>query len=202
MSTPTPPAGVIAAVAALRAAFDDLHVMHECDDDCPQDCDLSDYSESAYRYHDEHNFDVREGIEDRASGLVDALEEWLGPNALAQPAQGFIDRGLPTPARPVEVGEWVSEIDGAHVMQIDTAQKSGRVRVVINDGTIYDGDPLTDDPPGAHYAERPEWEKRRLVRAGDDGQVQCCDECGAATDTAVSAEHEHSCSLHPDNFVG
>ena len=77
MSAPTPPATVLAAVAALRAAFDDIHVMHECDQNCLADCDLSDYSESAYRYHDEHNFDVRETIHDRASGLVDALEEWL-----------------------------------------------------------------------------------------------------------------------------
>ncbi|UQX13394.1 hypothetical protein [Candidatus Mycobacterium methanotrophicum] len=78
MSTPNPPAAVVAAVASLRAAFDDIHVMHECDQDCRDDCDLSDYSESAYRSHDEHNFDVREVIHERAEGLVSALEEWLG----------------------------------------------------------------------------------------------------------------------------
>ena len=43
------------ALAALRAAFDDIHVMHECSGDCPPDCDLTDYSESAYRRHDERN---------------------------------------------------------------------------------------------------------------------------------------------------
>lgn len=78
MSAPTPPAAVVAAVGALRAAFDDIHVMHECDQNCPPGCDLSDYSEYAYRYHDEHNFDVRETIHDRAAVLVDALDEWLG----------------------------------------------------------------------------------------------------------------------------
>lgn len=77
VSAPTPPAAVVAAVGALRAAFDDIHVMHECDQNCPEDCDLSDYSESAYRYHDEHNFDVRETVHDRAAALVDALDEWL-----------------------------------------------------------------------------------------------------------------------------
>lgn len=54
-------------------------VMHECDKDCPDDCDLTDYSESACRKHDEHNFDVREVIHERAEGLVGALEEWLNP---------------------------------------------------------------------------------------------------------------------------
>lgn len=42
-------------------------------------------------------------------------------------------------------------MDGAHVVQIDTAESVGRVRVFINDGTVYDGDPETDEPPGAHY---------------------------------------------------
>lgn len=77
MSTPIPPAAVLDAMASLRASFDDIHVMHECSDDCPADCDLSDYSEGAYRRHDERNFDVREEIHARAEGLVAALDEWL-----------------------------------------------------------------------------------------------------------------------------
>lgn len=77
MNAPTPPAAVVTAVAALRVAFDNIHVMHECDQSCPANCDLSDYSESAYRYHDEHNFDAREMIHDRAAALVEAIEEWL-----------------------------------------------------------------------------------------------------------------------------
>lgn len=78
MSAPNPPAAVAAAMTALRAAFDDIHVMHDCDQNCPPDCDLSDYSESALRLHDEHNFDVREVIHERAEGLFAALEDWLG----------------------------------------------------------------------------------------------------------------------------
>ncbi|KMV13870.1 hypothetical protein ACT17_32950 [Mycolicibacterium conceptionense] len=77
MSTPTPPAGVLDALASLRAAFDGIHVMHECRDDCPAGCDLSDYSEAAYRRHDERNFDAREEIHARAEDLVAALDEWL-----------------------------------------------------------------------------------------------------------------------------
>ncbi|MGJ6127030.1 hypothetical protein QN239_31055 [Mycolicibacterium sp. Y3] len=46
---------------------------------------------------------------------------------------------------------WVSELDGARVVQIDTFEGAGRVRVMINDGPVYDGDPQTDEPPGAQY---------------------------------------------------
>lgn len=66
----------------LRAVFGDLHEMHECDQDCPDACEQSDYSESAYRHHDEHNADVREDIELKAGSLVGALETWLGVDAL------------------------------------------------------------------------------------------------------------------------
>ena len=51
----------------------------------------------------------------------------------------------------VTVSGFVSDLDAAHVVQIDTTETTGRVRVFINDGTVYDGDPETDAPPGAHY---------------------------------------------------
>ena len=57
--------------------------MHECDAECPASCDLRDYSEAAYRRHDEHNFDVREDIECSAGQLLAALEAWIGPAAAA-----------------------------------------------------------------------------------------------------------------------
>ncbi|TEA09064.1 hypothetical protein [Mycobacteroides salmoniphilum] len=82
---PLPPAAVIEAVTQLRAAFDDLHEMHDCDENCLEDCELTDYSEAAYRDHDEHNFDVRETIETCADALVRALEEWLGSANLKGP---------------------------------------------------------------------------------------------------------------------
>lgn len=83
MSAPAPPAGVIGAVVALRAAFGDLHAMHDCDQHCSEDCAQSDYSELAYRHHDERNADVREDIELKAGWLLDALGEWLGADNLA-----------------------------------------------------------------------------------------------------------------------
>lgn len=78
VSAPIPPAAVVDAVAALRAAFADIHVMHECDAQCAPGCELSDDSWSALRAHDEHNFDVREMIHERAEVLDGVLEDWLG----------------------------------------------------------------------------------------------------------------------------
>lgn len=51
---------------------------------------------------------------------------------------------------------YVSDRDGAQVVEIDTTEATGRVRVVINDGTVYDGDPNTDEPPGEYY-DGPAW---------------------------------------------
>ncbi|MCV7283731.1 hypothetical protein H7J87_00075 [Mycolicibacterium wolinskyi] len=81
MSALAPPAAVVDTLAGLRAAFDGIHVMHECSGDCPADCDLTDYSEAALRDHDERNFDAREEIHERAEELVAALDEWLGTAA-------------------------------------------------------------------------------------------------------------------------
>ncbi|OOK65307.1 hypothetical protein BZL29_7691 [Mycobacterium kansasii] len=98
-----------AAVAALRAAFDDIHVMHVCDENCPDNCDLSDYSEAAYRHHDEHNFDVREAIHDRASALVEALEEWLGAPTdghTESPRSGALVVPLVASREPILYQQW------------------------------------------------------------------------------------------------
>jgi len=93
----------------------------------------------------------------------------------------------------VMVCGFVSDRDGVHVVQIDTREAAGRVRVVINDGIVYDGDPEMDVPPGARYCGAV-W--------ADVGAVERCDECGAATEAGVSAQHGPVCSLHPDNCVG
>lgn len=62
----------------------------------------------------------------------------------------------------VTVSGFVSDLDAAHVVQIDTTETTGRVRVFINDGTVYDGDPETDAPPGAHYRGAGWDDNRRL----------------------------------------
>lgn len=78
-TTPIAPAEVRAGMARIRAQAAELHIMHDCDADCPPDCPDRDYSEAAYRHHDEHNADVRETLAELAEHLVDALENWLGP---------------------------------------------------------------------------------------------------------------------------
>lgn len=72
------PASIAEASACLRADLSRIHVMHGCDERCPDDCERSDYSEAAYRSHDERNADVREDIEHSAVELLDAVTEWFG----------------------------------------------------------------------------------------------------------------------------
>lgn len=69
----------------------------------------------------------------------------------------------------IAVCGFVSSIDGAQVVQIDAPEMTGRVRVFINDGAVYDGYPDTDEPPGAHYSgpgwgdDRQFWNVRSLM---------------------------------------
>ncbi|MCT7373280.1 hypothetical protein [Mycolicibacterium llatzerense] len=63
-------------------------------------------------------------------------------------------------AEEIAVCAYVSDRDGAQVVEIDSAETAGRIRVWLNEGTIYDGDPMHDEPPGEHY-ERPSWANRR-----------------------------------------
>lgn len=59
------PASVHAALTALESDFDRIHTFEDDDEQ----------SESAYRKHDEHNFDVREDIERSAAALAWALRD-------------------------------------------------------------------------------------------------------------------------------
>lgn len=48
------------------------------------------------------------------------------------------------------VSSFLSDDDGAYVIQVDTnPDVKQRVRVYLNEATLYDGDPETDEPPGA-----------------------------------------------------
>ncbi|MDO2394755.1 hypothetical protein QRB38_13140 [Mycobacterium avium subsp. hominissuis] len=46
----------------------------------------------------------------------------------------------------VLVSAFLSEVDGVPVIQVDTNAASGRLRVNLNDSTLWDGDPDTDGP--------------------------------------------------------
>ena len=94
--------------------------------------------------------------------LVEAAEELAG----------LILDADTTELAELAVCGYVSDHDGAQVVEIGTTEDTGRVRVLINAGVIYDGTPETDEPPGAHY-----------------------DECGARTTELVSVQHERSCPL-------
>ncbi|UOR02081.1 hypothetical protein MUN77_01735 [Leucobacter allii] len=44
------------------------------------------------------------------------------------------------------IASYRSELDGAVVIDLDTVDDVGRVRVTLNDGVIWDGDPEQDVP--------------------------------------------------------
>lgn len=106
-----------------------------------------------------------------------ALDEPTGEGGqeLRQAAEALaalvLDEDL-TDQEGVAVCGYRSSIDEATVVDIDTVTGAGRLRVHINDGVIYDGDPDTDNPPGAHYgglgwdSARGAWHVRDL-RTGD-----------------------------------
>ncbi|WP_416445447.1 hypothetical protein AB3K78_01200 [Leucobacter sp. HNU] len=48
---------------------------------------------------------------------------------------------LTTQREPVDVTVTRSEIDGALLIQIDTEDETGHLRIDLNDGTIWDADP-------------------------------------------------------------
>lgn len=65
-------------------------------------------------------------------------------------------------SRDLEVAIWPAHPDMAAdggpeaiVVQIDTGDATGRIRVNLNDAPIWDGDTLTDDTPGAYFD--PKW---------------------------------------------
>ena len=77
------------------------------------------------------------------------------------PVDPIIDAEVVVP--DVEVDTWFGE-DDTPVVQIDTHRGHGRLRINLNDGVVWDGDPETDERPGKN-AELVEWEQRALAQA-------------------------------------
>ena len=77
------------------------------------------------------------------------------------PVDPIIDAEVVVP--DVEVDTWFGE-DDTPVVQIDTHRGHGRLRINLNDGVVWDGDPETDERPGKN-AELIEWEQRALAQA-------------------------------------
>jgi hypothetical protein len=78
--------------------------------------------------------------------------------------------------RDLEVGVWSAHPDMAAdggpeaiVVQIDTGDATGRLRVNINDAAVWDGDPRTDQQPGAWFQTEPlAAEAQSLIVNGTD----------------------------------
>lgn len=83
--------------------------------------------------------------------------------ALPEPV---IDAEVVTP--DVVVDTWFGE-DNVPVVQIDTECGHGRLRINLNDGVVWDGDPETDERPGAHA--EPEEFSSEAARAADGATI-------------------------------
>lgn len=90
------------------------------------------------------------------SELIDGSDEFNALRGLAEDMAGLALADDPAGLAEVAVCGYVSDHDGAQVVEIDSTEATGRVRVVINDVTVYDGEPNTDEPPGEYY-DGPAW---------------------------------------------
>lgn len=52
----------------------------------------------------------------------------------------------------VAVNVWVGD-DGTTVVQVDTVRETGRLRINLNDSPVWDGNPDTDEAPGANFGD-------------------------------------------------
>lgn len=102
---------------------------------------------------------VRCALSDWRRAIADDVDDTDELDALIGAAERLavlvLDADQTDRAAPAVCG-YVSDHDGAHVVEIDTTEAAGQMRVVINDSTVYDGDPNTDEPPGEFY-DGPAW---------------------------------------------
>ena len=91
---------------------------------------------------------VRSGHQQLLEAQANALDT-IQRIAAQLPVDPIIDAKVVVP--DVEVDTWFGE-DDTPVVQIDTHRGHGRLRINLNDGVVWDGNPETDERPGA-YAE-------------------------------------------------
>lgn len=106
--------------------------------------------------------DLRERIVEVQANALDTI------NRVAAALPGpVIDAEVVTP--DVEVNTWFWE-DNVPVVQIDTRRgDDSRLRINLNDGVVWDGNPETDERPGS-YAE-PEEFSNEAARAADGATI-------------------------------
>lgn len=78
-------------------------------------------------------------------------DRFLAARAAAPVASGDVKGTNMHHGDPVAVEVWPSAIDEATVVQVDTSEGVGRLRINVNDGAVYDGAPESDDPPGRFF---------------------------------------------------
>lgn len=78
-------------------------------------------------------------------------DRFLAARAAAPVASGDVQSTNMDHGDPVTVEVWPSAIDEATVVQVDSSEGVGRLRINVNDGAVYDGDPDSDDPPGRFF---------------------------------------------------
>ena len=105
--------------------------------------------------------DLRERIVEVQANALDTINRV----AAALPAP-VIDAEVVTP--DVVVDTWFGE-DNVPVVQIDTESGHGRLRINLNDGVVWDGDPETDERPGAHA--EPEEFSNEAARTADGATI-------------------------------
>lgn len=106
--------------------------------------------------------DLRERIVEVQANALDTI------NRVAAALPGpVVDAEVVTP--DVEVNTWFGE-DNVPVVQIDTRRGDGsRLRISLNDGVVWDGNPETDERPGSHA--EPEEFSNEAARAADGATI-------------------------------
>jgi hypothetical protein len=90
---------------------------------------------------------------------------------------------------PVSIVTYVSELDGATVVEVETGPHTGRLRVYVGEGVVFD---QKAEEPGPHgtcgYVWREndvsppvEGHHRCTLRSGHGSQRHYCSSCGAET---------------------
>lgn len=123
--------------------------------------DLAPARPDALRWHEAVR--LRSAVAGWRRAVADGDEDVDSLAMLVEAAEQLADLvigGDRTELSELVVCGYVGDREGAQVVEIDTTEAAGRVRVLINSGVIYDGDPSVDEPPGSTTTAR----RRRVLR--------------------------------------
>lgn len=105
--------------------------------------------------------------------LVGELDALLGSSTEQAERLDHDDRDVSVSVWPAVEESSADDGPEAIVVQIDTGVRTRRLRVNINDAPVWDGDPQTDEHPGAWFDAQPHSEQRdQTDMSVDDRQPQ------------------------------